>query len=87
MTTTIILIAFIFLSILIAMATGWVASKIGRSFRLWFFLSMLLPVLVLCILICLPERKIRFYSNKKEKNIINKQLFNQLLNDENAILN
>jgi hypothetical protein len=87
MTTIIILIAFIFLSILIATATGWVAGKIGRSFRLWFFLSILMPMIALCVLICLPERKIRFYSNKKDKYIINKQLFNQLLNDEDAILN
>jgi hypothetical protein len=87
MTTTIILVAFIFLSILIATATGWVARKTGRSFGLWFFLSILMPMIALCALICLPEKKFSLYSRKKEKYIVNKPLFDQLLQDEDVIMN
>lgn len=85
--TTIILLAFIFLSILIAIATGWIAVKTGRSFGLWFFLSMLLPMIVLCILICLPETDAPVKLKKNEKKIINQKLFDQLLREEDVILN
>ena len=85
--TTIILLSFIFLSILIAFATGWVATKTGRSFGLWFFLSILMPMIVLCILICLPETDAPVKLRKNEKKIINEKLFNQLLREEDVILN
>ena len=85
--TTIILLSFIFLSILIAIATGWIAVKTGRSFGLWFFLSMLMPMIVLCILICLPETDTPVKLRKNEKKSINEKLFNQLLKEEDVILN
>lgn len=40
-----------------AVLSGWVASKIGKSFRFWFWLSIPLPVIALCILLCLPEKQ------------------------------
>jgi hypothetical protein len=40
-----------------AVLSGWVASEIGKSFRFWFWLSIPLPVIALCILLCLPEKK------------------------------
>lgn len=85
--TTIILLSFIFLSLLIAVATGWIAVKTGRSFGLWFFLSMLLPMIMLCVLICLPETDVPVKLRKNEKKIINEQLFNRLLTEEDVILN
>jgi hypothetical protein len=56
----ILLIAF---NLLFAGLTGWVAIKTGQSFWHWFFLSMPLPVIALCVLLCLPE-------NKRERTVV-----------------
>lgn len=85
--TTIILLSFIFLSILIAIATGWIAEKKGRRFVLWFFLSMLMPMIVLCVLICLPDTDPRMKLRKNKKEIVNEKLFSQLIKEDDVILN
>jgi hypothetical protein len=56
MTISLIILLITF-NLLFAGLTGWVAVKTSKSFWYWFFLSMLLPVVALCILLCLPESK------------------------------
>lgn len=48
-----------------ALATGWVAKKTANSLGAWFWLSIPLPVIALCILLCLPEKRY-VYSNAKK---------------------
>lgn len=47
----------VFINFAFAVLSGWVASETGKSFRFWFWLSIPLPVIALCILLCLPEKK------------------------------
>lgn len=47
----------VFINFSFAVLSGWVASEIGKSFRFWFWLSIPLPVIALCILLCLPEKQ------------------------------
>lgn len=75
------LIVFIYFAF--AVLSGWVASEIGKSLRFWFWLSIPLPVIALCILLCLPEKQ------GKLTIIDSGDLFNHLFDSEdiNKILN
>jgi hypothetical protein len=42
---------------LLPLIAGFMAKSFGRKFWPWFWLSIPLPVITQCILICLPERK------------------------------
>jgi hypothetical protein len=50
-----IILLLISFNLALATVSGWVANKIGRSFGKWFFISLLFPVIALCVLICLPD--------------------------------
>jgi len=50
-----IILLLVFFNLALATVSGWVAVKIGRSFGFWFFLSLVTPVIALCVLICLPD--------------------------------
>ena len=41
----------------VALVSGWVALKTGMNFSVWFCISIPLPVVALCILLCLPEEE------------------------------
>ena len=60
-------ITFILLILLSAAGTGWLAKKIGKSYRFWFGLSIPMPVVAICILICLPEETVKLKVEKNEK--------------------
>lgn len=66
----------VFINFAFAVLSGWVASEIGKSFRFWFWLSIPLPVVALCILLCLPEKQ------GKLTIIDSGELFNHLFESE-----
>lgn len=43
--------------LLFALVAGLVATKIGRSFRFWFWVSVPIPFIPLLVLLCLPENE------------------------------
>jgi hypothetical protein len=54
--------AFFIISILAvilftAMSAGWLAKDLGRNPRLWFGVSLLIPVVPCLILLCIPEKE------------------------------
>lgn len=51
-----ILSVFTFI-LLTALAAGWVANRLGKSFRFWFWISFPVPFLPLFVLLCLPEKE------------------------------
>ena len=73
----------VIINVAFAVLCGWVASEIGKSFRFWFWLSVPLPVIALCILLCLPEKQ------GKLTIIDSGELFNHLfeIEDINRTLN
>lgn len=52
-----IILLLAFLALVFAFLSGWVARRIGKNFHFWFWLSVPLPVIALCILLCLPEKQ------------------------------
>jgi len=55
--STFIIAGIVFFILFFALLSGWLAKRIGKDYRLWFWMSLLLPVVALCILLCLPEEK------------------------------
>jgi len=55
--STLLIVVIVVIVLVIALLSGWVAKKIGRGHLFWFWISVALPVVGLCILICLPEKQ------------------------------
>jgi len=55
--STFIIAGIGFFILFFAFISGWLAKRIGRDYRFWFWMSLVLPVIALCILLCLPEEK------------------------------
>jgi hypothetical protein len=74
--------AFIFLSLASAITSGWLAGRTGKNPRFWFWLSVALPVIGLCILLCLrkkPKGRINVLRAVK-----NDELFDHLFINEHS---
>lgn len=52
-----IIIPLMLASLIFPFTIGWLAMRIGRSFKFWFWISFLLPFISVLILLCLPEKK------------------------------
>jgi hypothetical protein len=72
-----------FLDLIFAFLCGWVANRIRKNFHFWFWLSVPLPVIALCILLCLPEKQGKLIVIEKGDKF--SHLFNE--EDVNTILN
>ena len=55
--STFIVVIIVVLILFFAFLSGWLAERIGRDNRIWFWISLPLPVVSLCILLCLPEKQ------------------------------
>jgi hypothetical protein len=81
--STFIILLLAFISTVFAFLSGWVATRIGKNFHFWFWLSVLLPVIALCILLCMPEKQGKLIVIEKADQF--SHLFNE--EDVNTILN
>lgn len=48
---------FLLLPLAFPVIAGCMARSFGRSYRFWFWISFLLPVVSCIILLCLPNKK------------------------------
>ena len=77
---TFYIISVVSLSVLSAVTASWLAKLFGKNPRFWFWISIPLPVLALCVLLCLPEltaedeelseKEIIYMQSFREKEII-----------------
>lgn len=81
--STFIIILLAFLTLVFAFLSGWVATRTGKNFHCWFWLSVILPVIALCILLCLPEKQGKIIVVEKGETF--SYLFNE--DDINTLLN
>lgn len=49
------IISLVCLAVLSAFTARWLAKLFGKNPGLWFWISIPLPVIALCILLCLPQ--------------------------------
>ncbi|HEX7844406.1 MAG TPA: hypothetical protein VF476_01325 [Chitinophagaceae bacterium] len=63
---TLFVLGAIAVSIFLGAATAWVAKETGNNPWVWLMLSILLPVVALCILLCLPEETKRSKAIKRQ---------------------
>ena len=48
----------VLLPLLLPIMAGYIAKRFGRSFWLWFFISIPLPLISCFILVCLPDKSV-----------------------------
>jgi len=49
---------FLLLPLALPVMAGYVAKRFGRSFWLWFWISIPLPLISCFIILCLPDKSI-----------------------------
>jgi len=50
---------FLFLPLLLPFMAGYIAIRFGRSFWLWFCISLPLPLVSCFILVCFPDKSMQ----------------------------